>query len=370
MIAYLSGMFRCAVNGVRMHTDEPIDMMLSFAYLQDNPAGQDQLATLRRIERERAGKSFKPTPDKNGVVGLRNPVNCGSHFLDSGAFTQRKQSLAYHKATGKGPFAFYATNEFWDYVWDYCQFVKSNPSGVDLYSNVDVIPHAELTWKVQQYMEREHGLYPVPVVHFRSDLKWLRHYIDRGYPVISLGGVSGKTKDPEARRWLNSAFLMACPESRSGAIPTVKLHGFGLSRFDIMMAYPWWSVDSSTWTSTASYGGIFVPVERGGRFVFTESPYVVRISIDSPDKKLAGRHYLTMSRAERRVVDKWLDEVGVPLGEVDEDGDIKTYGVMTRHSERRAVNYAAFKRVADAVPKWPWPWHPNKVVGGGLGLKC
>lgn len=302
------------------------------------------------------------------VVRLAGKINCGLHMLDSGAFTQRKEAMKYHKKTGKGPFAFYETNQFWDYVWDYCQFVKKYAPAIDLYSNLDVIPNAELTWKVQQYMEEQHGLRPVPVVHYRTDLKWLRFYINRGHDMISLGGVSGKTKDPEARRWLDSAFSICCPESRGGNTPIIKLHGFGLSRFDIMMAYPWFSVDSSTWTSTASYGGIFVPVKRGGKFVFTESPYVVRISKDSPDRKLNGRHYLTMSRAERRVVDEWLEEVGVPLGETH-DGDVKTYGVMTRHSERRAVNYVAFKRVAEACPKWPWSWKPNRIVSGGLGLK-
>lgn len=347
-----------------MHTAEPVDMMLSYLYLQD-AKGSDQLATLRMIESERAGDPPKLTRDRRGVVGLHNPVNCREHYLDSGAFTQRKEALKYHKKTGKGEFAFYRTKKFWRYVDEYSEFVKQHPTAIDYFSVVDVIPNPELTWEVQEYTEKEHGIRPVPVVHYPADLKWLRHYVREGHELIAVGGISGKTKKAQANRWLDQVFAEVCKPPLY--TPSVRLHGFGLSRFDILHEYPWWSTDSSTWTTTASYGGIFVPLKRGGRFAFDIQPPVVRISHDSPDKRNLGAHFLSMSGVERRHVGEWLDVIGVPLGGMH-DGDIKTYGVMTRHSERRACNYEVFKRVWESVPPYPWAWKPTRIVRGGLGL--
>lgn len=370
MRLFFSGAFRCAVNGIRLHSDKPVDLMLSYLYLRDNPAGQDQLGTLSKILGERGYDPLPLSPRKQSkakVVQLNGPVNCRSHFLDSGAFSQRKEAIKFGKKTGKGPFAFYGTKGFWEYVDSYCEFVKRHRRAIDYFVNVDVIPNADLTWKVQNYIEKTHGLRPVPVVHGGSDLKWLGHYVDRGHKLIALGGLSSKTKNDGTRRWIDAAFAEVCKPPHF--LPSVRLHGFGLSTFETILGWPWWSVDSSTWTSTASYGGIFVPVKRGGQFDFTRKPYVVRISETSPDKLRAGSHYQTMSRTERKIVEEWLEVCGVPLGEMH-DGDIKSYGVVNRHSERRAVNYMAFEAVRKAVPSYPWAFRPHRVLTGGLGIVC
>jgi hypothetical protein len=61
-------------------------------------------------------------------------------------------------------FSIYDTDMFWQYVDEYAAFIKEYRDGIDFFANVDVIQDPKRTWKVQKYLENEHGLDPVPVV--------------------------------------------------------------------------------------------------------------------------------------------------------------------------------------------------------------
>src|SRR4051812_45301510 len=130
-------------------------------------------------------------------------VDC--HFLDSGAFTQWKEAVKWAKKTGGNRWDYFNTTAFWTYVDSYAEFIKQHRPAIDHYANVDVICNAELTWKVQKYLEDAHDLHPVPVVHYRTDIKWLRHYMAHGYKYIALG-MAGGTTTTGIRHWLDACF--------------------------------------------------------------------------------------------------------------------------------------------------------------------
>lgn len=341
-----------------------VAVMLSFATLTRLPVSKR--FGYRAVERERFKAMLRARraagPADEGT-GKRASGHVASHFLDSGAFTLRPAAAAYAKAQGLGRWAYYDTPEFYSYLDDYAAFVKKFRRGIDLYANVDVIPNAELSWRNQQYLEAK-GLRPVPVVHYRTDLKWLRHYMDRGHRLVGLGGLVGSQAAPDCRRWLDRAFGIAC--GGPGGLPTVRLHGFGVTAFDLLVRYPWWSVDSTTWVMVEANGSVLVPPRRGSEFRFDRRPLVVRVT-QGPKANTTGRgHYLSMPPAARAVVRAWLDEVGVPLGRNGPGGEPAEHGVINRNAERRAVNLHYFERLRAALPPWPWPFRAARRPGLGV----
>lgn len=290
------------------------------------------------------------------------PVGCvNSHFLDSGAFTLWTKAAKYAEEKKCGRWDYYDTTEFWAYMDAYANFVKKYQVAIDLYANVDVIPNPKLTWRNQAYLEEQHGIEPVPVVHFTTNLKWLQFYMDRGYEVIGLGGLVGSTSQDDCRAWIDRAFDMVC--DHSSRLPQVKIHGFGVTTYDLLIRYPWYSVDSTSWTKIGAFGGILVPHKRRGKFIFDEQPYLMKVSGESPDRGKMGRHVLTMSQAEIAIVQEWLDYIKVPMGKMDGAGETVEWGVVTQHTYRRAANLLFFEEMRKALPDYPWPFRSVRSKG-------
>ena len=324
------------------------------------------LSTYQRFCRgEQPNKGFEMTmkdridDEQDGIGKVK------SHFLDSGAFTQWTESMKYAEDTGKDRWSFYRTKRFRQYMDDYATFVKKYQVAIDLCANVDAIGNPELTYRNQKYLEKR-GLRPVPVVHYKTDLKWLKRYMDEGYELIGLGGLVGSIKERSCRRWIDRCFDLVC--DTPDRTPMVKLHGFGVTSYRILIRYPWWSVDSVTWAKAGGFGVIMVPHKRRGKFVFNTHPYNIAISVESKRKEVAGQHYETLSRAERLVVDEWLDLIGIPLGRM-EDGEVVEFGVSTRHTERRAANLIFFEKLCEWLPDYPWPFGgASATFGFGVGV--
>lgn len=278
-----------------------------------------------------------------------------SHFFDSGSFTLRTKATEFGHANQCSPWEYYNTEEFYNYMDAYAVFIKKYHRAIDLYANVDAIPNPEISWRNQLYLEEKYNLKPVPVIHFGTDLKWLRRYIKRGYDVIALGCLVGLANKTARVKWIDKAFAIVCdtPDNK----PKVKIHGFGVTSFGLILRYPWWSVDSTTWTKIGAYGGIIVPQYRRGKFVFDKKPYVLKVSMESPDRHKRNQHYWTLKTRQQNIVQRWLLKIGVPLGSVDKDGEVVSHGVVTRHTERREANLLYFESMIKRLPSYPQPFY-------------
>ena len=275
-------------------------------------------------------------------------------FIDSGAHSlYEKEVHRAGKGSRKRDYSYYDTAEFWAYVDDYAAFLHENGDVIDHYANVDVIFDPERTWAVQEYLEEEHGLSPVPVVHYGADLKWIEKYMGRGHSLIGIGGLGQEVRPDAYRVWADRVFDFLCP--RPSREPVVRLHGFAMTSYRLLVRYPWWSVDSASWAKTAAFGGIFVPHRRSGEFTFSVPPYMIKVSRESPDSELAGRHYDTLSGAAKGVVRDWLEEIGIPLGEGDRDEGGRS-GVVNDHTVRFSANLLFFDKLCEWLPEWPWPF--------------
>lgn len=318
----------------------------------------DRLVVLKRVAE--AGRG--PRRDIMAEVAGAGVGRVSEVFLDSGAFT------LWQKAGRRDDLSFYDTDEFWQYMEAYVRWVKKATAAgvVALYATVDAIGSPELTWRNQQWLEK-HGLTPVPVVHYGTDLKWLRHYVRLGYDLIGLGGLVRRHGSGEGRRWVDRCFAAVCD---AAGRPTVKFHGFGLTDTPLILRWPWWSVDASTWAKEGGFGGLMIPYRgAGGRgWDFDRDVWRVKVSATAPTCKRHGRNYHTLTPLERQHVEDWLEDIGVPLGRTGPDGTVLEEGVATHHADRRAANLKYFVRLVEHVNRarpWPWAWRPP---ASGLGV--
>lgn len=293
---------------------------------------------------------------------IRQDGCIGKFFLDSGAHTIYTEQVIKKKTgqKGAGDYSYYSLkkgSEFRIYVDRYAAFIKKWKDALDYYATIDAIFNPKITYEVQKYLEDEHGLWPVPVIHYGTDLKWITKYLDEGHKYIGLGGLGQEVTKQEYRAWGDKVYKMLCPSP--DYLPCVRTHGFAITAWNLLFRYPWYSVDSASWRKSAGFGGIYVPHRINGEFVFTIPPTTIQVSNESPAKAKRGKHIATLNfkfAALRRLVKDWLKEIDIPLGTVNKKGEMKEWGVVSSHPARMAANLRFFERMCASIPKWPWPF--------------
>jgi hypothetical protein len=277
----------------------------------------------------------------------------------------KREQAHLFKTTERHAYKFFYNDEFWKLVDKYAAFLKNNEIACEYYANLDVIFNPKLTRRVQRYLEDKHHLNPIPVVHAQSDPKWLKLYLQEGYQYIALGGPGSVVDHTVYRSWANDMFSIICQGPKR--LPTVKVHGFATTDYDLFTDYPWYSSDSSTWAKNGAYGLILVPHKRNGKHIFNERPYSIAVSMKSAQLNQDGRHFHTLKGAERKVVTEWLDKLEIPLGSIDKHGDMKEWGVCSHHGARQTANLWFFKRLEESLPDWPHPFRKvNEYRSFGL----
>lgn len=190
-------------------------------------------------------------------------------FLDSGAYSAWNQ------------------NEVID-LKKYIAYLKQNYKYLWAYVNLDVLPPGEERRRTHEMVDKaakqsyknlqvmkDAGLAPIPVYHQGESLHYLDQMLIDGEEYI---GISCR-KDlmaAEQRKWLDMVFSYIT--DRDGK-PLVKTHGFGITRTGFILRYPFYSVDSTTWSLTPAYGQIIIPAsDVEGEFDFTRTPGRVVLS--------------------------------------------------------------------------------------------
>jgi hypothetical protein len=308
------------------------------------------------------------------------------HFLDSGAYSIRMDANKWAQKTGNSWIEYYKTDEFKQYQIEYAAFVKRYQKDVDLCANLDVLGFgsprdaekvAELSFKNLNILVKL-GIKPVPVVHYPESIKWIQRYLDLGYDLIGLGGLAGAKRMQSSVRegstgiqvWVAKVFDFIC--DTPNRLPKAKIHGFGVTTPRMIFRYSWWSVDSSAWAKRSAYGFIYIPHRRGRKYVFDDlqyEPYTVHIACERPSTKRTNRkmprpwkppgsyrdHFLAFSPGERKVIETWLDHIGVPLGKVDNGVKVEE-GVMSSKYMRDQANLMFFLELEKNGRQWPWPF--------------
>jgi len=278
-----------------------------------------------------------------------------SFFLDSGAFSADSQGEPVS-------------------LTDYIKFIKEWEHLIEIYPVLDVIGDAEATWENQKVME-DHGLTPMPVFHVEDHSSYLERCLD--YDYFCLGGMAGGASAKSRQHFLNKCFEMIC--DTPDRMPKCKVHGFGLAAPSLMVQFPFYSIDTSSWVSYSQFGIVLFPKRKAdGVPDYGETPIKIFVTARSPKNSMEGMHYSNLTSLDRAAVDSYVKEMGFQMGksvtfECGEDYELqdaesfmnkeKTLveraeisGISNNNSLRYAYNMKYFQAIADSCPPWPWPW--------------
>jgi hypothetical protein len=163
-------------------------------------------------------------------------------FADSGAYSAMTQNAPIE-------------------LTEYAGWITRNRDLFDVYANLDVIGDgnraAEATWENQKRLEGM-GLKPLPVFHAGENFDVLERLLAAGYGYIALGGLVGR-KAANTMPWLVKCFQLA--EGKA------VFHGFGLTTWGVIAALPFYSVDSTSWGTSFTYGRLSLFDEAKGAFM-------------------------------------------------------------------------------------------------------
>lgn len=206
-------------------------------------------------------------------------------------------------------------------IKDYIRYCKENARYIWACVNLDQIPGkfgrrdnsqgeaaiaAKQSYKNQQTM-KDAGVEPIPVFHQGDPISFLEKYLKDGERYIGLS-CNKFVRVDEQQRWLDMVFnILTDREGR----PYVKTHGFALTAFPLLTAYPWYTVDSTTWSLTPGYGQIIIPTWRANSsWDYLHEP--TRIAISGVTHKSVSsqkKQFEALGPMQQEVCVRYLEEV-------------------------------------------------------------
>lgn len=299
-------------------------------------------------------------------------------FLDSGAFSAWTQGVDVD-------------------IQEYIKFIKEHEDLLTVYANLDVIglggklPNeltAEMTLKNQKIME-EAGLNPLPCFHFGEPYEYLQYYVDNyDYMAFGVAGRKGSALIP----WLDTCFSDYVCDAEG--YPKIKVHGFAVTSLPLMLRYPWYSADSTSWVMTSRTGAIYIPRYKDGEWIYDENSWKISVSSRSPKTKGGGVHISTLPPKKRQIVLDYVHMKGYVLGssefkEVSQTHEItdserwaekkpkdknaprlleiiKEDGISNRYQLRDEMNILYFRDLQDSIEPYPRKFKVEKFRGFGF----
>lgn len=276
---------------------------------------------------------------------------------------------------------------------DYIAYCLEHMDKVEAIANLDVIPGrpfqkitpADIENSAKQGWENYERMLAagipkdklIHIFHQGEDFKWLKRMVDE-IPYIGLSPANDKTT-AQKEAWLDECMQYVLD---ANGYPRVKFHGFAVTSLRLMLRYPWYSVDSTTWNVYARYGAILVPHYRKGQWIYDERAMTVFVSSRSTKKgDPSSVHIETMRPKERDIVLEYIHSKGYKLGkshfkmvpqsyELAENevwaekkpADPKALrkvevveepGLSNDYSLRGKLNITYFQDLQKSIPPWP-----------------
>lgn len=245
---------------------------------------------------------YLPSPVKSGRVNIHENYGTDKElFLDSGAYSAFTKGVEIEIA-------------------DYIRFIKDHD--VELYANLDDIKSWKKTAKNQQIMERV-GLEPLPAWHMLEPFDVLEQYA-KDYEYVAIG--FGRSKSAKDRGATASSIFEHFPDT--------KFHMFAITQPKLMIDYPFYSVDSTTWLNSGKYGALITPWQ-----------YV------NVGKSIARGHFSTFSREDQIRWQTYLMLAGFNIRDI-----LKDYDVRLRYSAKY------FLMLEAAINSFPQPTKRKRML--------
>lgn len=182
-------------------------------------------------------------------------------FIDSGAFSAWKLGKPIK-------------------LQEYMKFLKQWGDKSTVYASLDVIGSIDQTARNQRIMEAA-GLHPLPVYHWGEDYAVLEDMCKR-YRYVACSGTAtvfgeGRGMVIQRRNHFDRVFKI------SQKYETL-VHGFGVTDIDLLLRFPWYSVDSSSWVRGRRFGSFQLFSPYKGR--------MMNINVNDPAHAFANRDML------------------------------------------------------------------------------
>lgn len=153
----------------------------------------------------------------------------GDYFLDSGVFTFLKQNTSGNVDWNK-------------YIEKYAQFINTHNIKKYFELDIDHLVGWNTVKKMTAFLKKETGVTPIPVWHANRGKEGFIEMCQE-YDYVSIGSDSQHNK--YLKFFIDTAHLYGC-----------KIHGLGYTQTKQLEYLKFDSVDSSSWTANARYGGM------------------------------------------------------------------------------------------------------------------
>lgn len=205
-------------------TDEPVSLLCSYWYFRSD------------VQLERLRVAMQRATDAGVKVRM---------LVDSGAFSAHTQGTSIDAA------------DYAAWLRDAC--VPAWGEWMVGAFNLDVLGDPVTSFENWQLLD-DLGQRTIPVVHLGDDPTLFDPYIEQGVDYVGFGGLVGKSASRK-RNWAQRTMRYLRDEH-----PHVRAHGLGVNAVS-MMALPWYSVDSTAFTSSYRFARLRLFDPRNGTMV-------------------------------------------------------------------------------------------------------
>jgi len=148
-----------------------------------------------------------------------------------------------------GAFSAHSSGKIID-INNYCNYLKEHEGKYNVAAALDSIGDAEVSFNNFLYMRAKECQQIIPTFHVGEPWKFLEKMISES-PYIALGGmVPYNLCYEKIIPWLIKCFKLAKDKS--------VFHGFGLTSMRLLKMFPFFSVDSTSWASSARFNTLMV----------------------------------------------------------------------------------------------------------------
>lgn len=288
---------------------------------------------------------------------------------------------------------------------EYIRFCKDNLSYIDYIVNLDVIPGSPGQKNLPAFeIERsaskgyENYLYLIKsglpkekiihVFHQGEKFKWLKKMVAE-MEYIGLSPANDRTTS-EKIVWLDLCMRHVLDKQ---GMPIVKFHGFAVTSLVLLVRYPWYSVDSTSWCMTSRLGAVYVPRRKDNKWCYRDEVLIVSVSSRSPNKQIEGKHIDFFPPEIKKEIFSYFEEKGYCLGKSNFRRESKNYklkknerwfgkevegfreveeieeqGLCNNYKERDNLNIDFFLDFEKNQEMWPWSFKKLFNRNNSLGL--
>ena len=207
-------------------------------------------------------------------------------------------------------------------IEEYAKFCKKYKDKFKTIISLDVIgdvkfniKSADMSYKNFKYLKSQ-KINALPVFHQTEDFKWLDLYC-KNYDYVGLGGVGNLGNTRWIGRWLTRVFAR---------YPKHKFHGFAITSPSLLLKFPFYSVDSTSWTIGGRYGQILKLKDFGLKLNY------LRVSEKKEEIKRTFLH-------SSNLLDKKGKKAGLLRNLHNAEVFVELEKLITRVWEKRGIKY-------------------------------